>query len=74
MDLTGFYYEWQPGDGTRYCIHCVNDVHGGILVITNVGATYRYYKNDYLKFLHGNDNEWTKKAVFDFLEHLPFVI
>ena len=74
MDLSGFYYEFQPGDGTRYCIHCVNDVHGGILVITNVGATYRYYRGDRLKWLHGVENEWTKKAVFEFLENKLYVI
>jgi hypothetical protein len=63
------YYEFQPGDGTRYCIHTVQDVHGGLLVIASQ-STWRYYAGDYLKFLHGRENEWTRTAIFNYLEAL----
>ncbi len=63
------YYEFQPGDGTRYCIHTMDDVHGGLLVISH-NSTWRYYAGDYLKFLHGLENEWTQKAIFNYLEAL----
>ena len=63
------YYEFQPGDGTRYCIHCMDDVHGGVLVVTHY-STWRYYAGDYLKFLHGSENEYTRTAIFDYLEQL----
>jgi len=63
------YYEFQPGDGTRYCIHTMPDVHGGVLVIASQ-STWRYYAGDYLKFLHGRENEWTQKAIFNYLEAL----
>lgn len=63
------YYEFEPGDGTRYCIHTVQDVHGGLLVIASQ-STWRYYAGDYLKFLHGRENEWTRTAIFNYLEAL----
>lgn len=64
------YYEFSPGDGTRYCIHCMDDVHGGVLVVSH-HSTWRYYAGDYLKFLHGRGdepNEWTRRAIFNYLE------
>ena len=63
------YYDFQPGDGTRYSIHCMDDVHGGLLVISN-HSTWRYYAGDYLKFLHGRENEYTRTAIFNYLEAL----
>jgi len=62
------YYEFQPGDGTRYSIHLTPAQHGGIYVIVNESSTWRYHSGDTLKFLCGNNNKWTQTAVFNFLE------
>ncbi|GAI85853.1 unnamed protein product [marine sediment metagenome] len=66
--LKAGYFEFQPGDGTNYCVHVVEDMNGGLLVITHY-STWRYYEGDYLKFLHGSENEWTRTALFDYLEN-----
>ena len=61
-------YEFQPGDGTNYLIHLVPAKYGGLYVIVNETSTWRYHRNDTLKFLCGNNNKWTQTAVFNFLE------
>ena len=66
--LEGVYIEFMPGNGTRYSLTLVNDPNGGILVIWPTQATYRYYAGDYLKFLHGNNNEFDRLAIWDYLE------
>jgi len=63
-------YEFQPGDGTRYTIHLMDAKYGGVYVIVNESSTWRYHEGDCLKFLCGNNNEWTQRAVFNFLEAL----
>ena len=68
LRLKGLYLDFQPGNGSRYCLTLVNDEYGGILVIWPTVATYRYYAGDYLKFLHGNKNEVDRLAIFDYLE------
>lgn len=59
---------FSPGDGTRYDIVLVPDPYGGILVIWPGQSTWRYYEGDYLKWLHGKENEWTRKAIWNYLE------
>jgi len=61
-------YDFQPGDGTRYNLVTVDDPHGGVLVICNNSSLWRYYQGDYLKFLCGNENEYTRRAIFNELE------
>jgi len=63
-------YEFEPGDGTYYTIHLMEAKYGGIYVIVNESSTWRYHEGDCLKFLCGNNNEWTQRAVFNFLEAL----
>ena len=64
------HFDFQPGDGTRYDIVTVPDPYGGVLVIWPGQSTWRYYRGDYLKFLHGDNNKWTQKAIFNYLEAL----
>tara|TARA_Y100001963_G_scaffold143363_1_gene214160 strand:+ start:54 stop:299 length:246 start_codon:yes stop_codon:yes gene_type:complete len=59
---------FQPGDGTNYDIVLVPDPYGGILAIWPGNSTWRYYEGEYLKFLHGVENAWTRKAIWNYLE------
>ena len=61
-------YDFQPGDGTRYNLVTVDDPHGGVLVICNNSSLWRYHAGDQLKFLCGNENEYTRRAIFNHLE------
>lgn len=65
------YHDFQPGDGTRYSIVCAPDPHGGTLVIWPGYVTYRYHRGDILKHLHGEQNDYTHKAIWEYLEALP---
>jgi hypothetical protein len=44
------------------------DPHGGVLVIWPTVATYRWYRGDRLKFLHGSENKVDQQAIYDYLE------
>ena len=61
-------HDFQPGDGTRYNLVTVDDPHGGLLVICNSSSLWRYHRGDQLKFLCGNNNEYTKKAIWNYFE------
>ena len=61
-------FDFQPGDGTRYHLVTVDDPNGGVLVVWIHGATWRYHRDDYLKFLHGNECEFARKAIYDHLQ------
>jgi|TARA_R110001632_G_scaffold228260_1_gene363317 hypothetical protein len=68
MKRTHDYADFQPGDGTRYHLTLVPEEHGGIMVVCNNSSCWRYYtKNDELKFMFGNDNDWTRKAIQDYM-------
>jgi hypothetical protein len=55
-------YDFQPGDGSRYFIQLFESEHVGIFVIN--------HKGDQLKFLIGNNNQYTHDAIWNFLEAL----
>ena len=63
-------YDFQPGDGTRYSLVTVEDPHGGLLVICNSSSLWRYHAGDQLKFLCGNENEYTRRAIWDYLQNI----
>jgi len=63
------HFVFQPGDGTCYDCIMTPDPYGGFIVNVNTTSVWRWYPEDYLKFLCGNNNEYTRKAVFDFLEN-----
>jgi hypothetical protein len=64
------FFSFENGDGTRYSIHLTPAYHGGVYVISNESSLWRYHAGDCLKFLCGNDNEWTRRAIFEYLEAL----
>ena len=68
--VDGECYSFQPGDGTCYDIVCVNDPHGGVLVIWPGHVTYRYHRGDRLKHLHGDKNKFTDEAIKNFMDGL----
>ena len=63
-------FDFQPGDGSRYSLHTLPSEHGGILVINHEESLWRYHKGDGLKFLIGNNNQYTHDAIWNFLEAL----
>ena len=63
-------YDFQPGDGSRYFIQLFESEHGGTFVINHESSLWRYHRGDCLKFLCGDYNLYTSKAIWDFLEAL----
>ena len=63
-------HDFQPGDGSRYFIQLFQSENGGIFVINHEESMWRYHKGDQLKFLIGNNNKYTHKAIWEFLEAL----
>ena len=66
--LNGCHYEVSPGDGPRYDFVTVEDPYGGVLVIWPGHSTWRWYEDDYLKFLHGQECEYARKAIYEHLQ------
>jgi len=67
------HYIFYPNNGTRYSIVTVEDPNGGLLVVWADGnQTYRYYRGDYLKFLHGKANTFDREAIKEYLDNMPF--
>jgi len=66
--LSGCHYDVSPGDGTRYDFVTVDDPYGGVLVIWPGQSTWRWYPDDYLKFLHGTECEYARKAIYEHLQ------
>jgi len=62
--------EFEPGDGTRYTLHLTVAEYGGTYVICNETSLWRYHRGDQLKFLCGNDNEFTYRAIWNYLENI----
>ena len=70
--MIGSHHIIQPGDGTRYDFVTVEDPYGGILVIWPGHSTWRYHADDRLKFLHGQECEYARKAIWNELQKLVF--
>ena len=58
---------FENGDGTRYLFHFMPARHGGIYIIANEKALYRYHGNQNIKFLCGNHNEYTQRAILQLI-------
>jgi len=74
IDIVGDFrahIDAQPGDGTRYHLHVIPDMYGGVLAIwTSTGDVYRVFENsnrDDLDIKHLNrncdENKYTRKAI-----------
>lgn len=64
------FFDFQPGDGSRYFIQLFKSANGGIFVINHESSMWRYHRGDQLKFLIGNENKYTWKAIWNYLEGL----
>lgn len=68
------FYVFQPGDGTRYTVTTVRAEYGGLYVICNESSLWRFHSNpNELKFLCGNNNEYTKLAILHLAEVMGWV-
>jgi len=62
---------FENGDGTNYSMVVTPDPYGGYLFIVNNTATYRYYEDSHqVKFLCGNTNNYTKRAILQIARSL----
>ena len=74
MKVLARYFEFQPGNGTRYSIILYTNPHGGIDVSWPKEATYRWHPSEnkeepgYLQFLHGKENEFDMHAILIWLD------
>jgi len=62
-------YTFENGDGTRYHVHVMPAQYGGLYVIVNERSLWRWHGEGDVKFLCGNDNEYTRKAVIQIMTH-----
>jgi len=62
--------EFSPGDGTCYTLHLIVATYGGTYIICNETSLWRYHRGDQLKFCCGNDNPYTYRAIWNYLENM----
>jgi|TARA_R110000823_G_C15619765_1_gene467444 hypothetical protein len=64
-----YVFEMNPSDGTKYTVHVMPAEYGGLYVIVNEKSLWRWHGEDDAKFLCGNNNKYTKKAVIQIMNH-----
>ena len=62
------YYRFMNGDVTAYTVHMMPAMHGGIYVICNESSVWRWHEGGDIKFLCGDNNKWTRKAILQIME------
>lgn len=62
------WYRFQNGDGTAYSVHLMPAQHGGIYIICNESSLWRWHGHDDIKFLCGNNNKFTRKAMLQIMK------
>ena len=63
------FYVFENGDGTRYTTHVMPAEYGGLYVIVNESSLWRWHGEDDAKFLCGNNNKYTQRAVIQIMRH-----
>ena len=63
------FYVFENGDGTKYTVHVMPANYGGTYAIVNEKSLWRWHGNDDLKFLCGDNNEYTEIAVIQIMRH-----
>ena len=58
---------FENGDGTRYQLHMMPAKYGGVYIIANEKALYRYHGDGDIKFLCGVQNDWTERAILQII-------
>tara|TARA_R110000824_G_scaffold340763_1_gene527274 strand:+ start:138 stop:443 length:306 start_codon:yes stop_codon:yes gene_type:complete len=64
-----YVFEMSPSDGTKYTIHVSPANYGGLYVIVNESSVWRWHGYDDVKFLCGNNNKHTEKAVIRIMNY-----
>ena len=64
-----YVFQMNPSDGTKYTVHVTPAQYGGLYVIVNEGSLWRWHGEGDVKFLCGNNNEYTRKAVIQIMTH-----
>ena len=60
---SSYVFQLNPSDGTKYTVQVSPAKYGGLNVICNESSLWRWHGRGDLKFLCGNDNEYTCRAV-----------
>ena len=63
------YYTFENGDGTRYSVHIQPAKHGGLYVQCNEKSLWRWHGDGDIKFLCGDNNKWTRKALVELMTY-----
>lgn len=62
-------YIYENGDGSRYTLHLVRAIYGGVYVMCNESSMWRFHSNpNELKYLSGDNNPYTRLAILEVAE------
>tara|TARA_R110002012_G_scaffold259224_1_gene440557 strand:- start:1016 stop:1294 length:279 start_codon:yes stop_codon:yes gene_type:complete len=64
-----YVFELTPSDGTKYTVQVTPALYGGLNVICNESSLWRWHGEGDLKFLCGDDNEYTCRAIVRIMMH-----
>lgn len=64
-----YVFEMNPSDGTKYTVQVTPALYGGLNVICNESSLWRWHGEGDVKFLCGNNNPYTKKAIVKIMEY-----
>jgi len=65
----GEHYIYENGDGSRYTLHLVRAMYGGVYVLCNESSLWRFHSNpNELKHLCGDNNPYTRLAILEVAE------
>jgi len=64
-----YVFQMNPSDGTKYTVHVTPAQYGGLYVIVNENSLWRWHGEGDVKFLCGNENRYTKKAVVQIMTY-----
>lgn len=64
-----YVFEMNPSDGTKYTVQVCPAEYGGIYAIVNESSLWRWHGDNDVKFLCGNNNKYTKKAVIKIMTY-----
>ena len=63
------HYIFENGDGTKYTVQVTPALYGGINVICNESSLWRWHGENDIKFLCGDNNKWTEKALIQIMNY-----
>tara|TARA_R110000824_G_scaffold399112_1_gene604060 strand:+ start:1734 stop:2003 length:270 start_codon:yes stop_codon:yes gene_type:complete len=69
QDWASSFYVFENGDGTKYTVHVTEAQYGGLYVICNESSLWRWHGEGDIKFLCGNNNEYTRRAMITIMAY-----